>query len=145
MIAVHLSEEEIQQYAVDKKASVPHLIAHMEVCADCQAKVQTYTQLFEAIRLQEKPAFDFDLSELLMPQLAKPKFAFNDFLGYLTVFLMGLSTIVAVFVFRKYLANIFTGVMPMFIYLILLTGLAVIVFQVAEMFRKYQKQISTLN
>ncbi|MBS1667642.1 MAG: hypothetical protein JST58_09725 [Bacteroidetes bacterium] len=145
MIAAHLSEEEIQQYALDKKGSAPHLIAHMETCVDCQAKLQTYTQLFEAIRVQEKPTFDFDLSGLLMPQLAKPKFAFNDFLVYFTVFLMGSSTIVAAFAFRKYLANIFTGVMPMFIYLILLTGLAVIVFQAAELFRKYQKQISALN
>ena len=145
MIAAHLSEEEIQQYAFDKMASTPHLVGHLEACVDCQAKLQTYTQLFEVIRVQEKPVFNFDLSELLMPQLAKPKFAFNDFLVYFTVFLMGSSTIVAAFIFRKYLTNIFTGVMPMFIYLILLTGLVVIVFQAAEMFRKYQKQISTLN
>jgi|ERR1022692_53757 hypothetical protein len=147
MTTKHLSEPEIQQYALDKSCCGNDIAEHMQSCALCLANAEAYLQLFSVIHEQPKPVFGFDLSNLVLQQLVKTesKFSLSSFFIYLLVFVSVSATGIAAFLFRKYLINMFTGILPMTTYLILITAIAILIFQSLEMYRKYQKQMNALN
>lgn len=143
----HLSEQEIQLCALDEPACGKDITEHVQACAACRAEVQTYLQLFSAFRDHPKPVFSFDLSGLVLQQLpkAKPGFSLNSFMVFLLVSIAMAAIGIPAYLFRKYLANMFTGILPMTLYLILMTAIVILIFQGTEMYRKYQKQINALN
>jgi hypothetical protein len=147
MIREHLSETEIQQCALDKSGCADDITRHADSCKSCQSNVQAYLQLFSTIHDQPAPAFDFNLPELVLQQLpkAKSKFSLNIFFVYFIGLVAACGISIPVYLFRKYILNLFTGILPMTMYLILITAITIIIFQSIEMFRKYQKQISALN
>jgi hypothetical protein len=147
MTKEHLSETEIQQYALDKSCCGADIVEHMQSCASCQANAEAYLQLFSSLREQPKPSFSFDLSNLVLPRLVtnESKFSLNSFFIYLIVFVAIAAIVVPAYLFKKYLLSMFTGMLPMTIYLILITAIAILLFQSLEMYRKYQKQMNALN
>jgi hypothetical protein len=143
----HLSEQEIQLYALDKEGCGENLKTHVQSCHACRAEVQTYLQLFSAISEQPKPVFSFDLSGLVLQQLPETKtgFSLNSFMIPVLV-LVALAVMgIPAYLFRKYLVSMFTGILPMTMYLILITAIGILLFQGVEMYRKYQKQLNALN
>ncbi len=147
MTMKHLSEEEIQQYSIDKSSCDTALAVHLQSCASCQAHVEAYRQLFTAIQDQPKPVFDFDLSNLVLQQLpkAKPGFSLNNFFILLIIFGALSAVGVPLYLFRKYLSSIFSGALSMTMYLIIISAIIILIFQSMEMYRNYQKQMSILN
>jgi len=51
----------------------PAAIEHALHCESCKARAREYTLLFDAVAKQTSPAFDFDLPEMVMRHLVKPK------------------------------------------------------------------------
>ena len=147
MTTNHLSEQEIQQYALDKSRCDEKTIAHVKTCKDCAANVNAYLQLFSSISEQPVPVFDFNLSDLVLQQLpkTKSKFSLNIFFLYFLALAVLSAISIPVFIFRKYILSMFNGILPMTIYLIVITAITILVFQSIEMFRKYQKQMNALN
>jgi len=143
----HLSEIEIQQYVWDKANCETGIIEHIETCENCRAEAATYQLLFSAIKEQQKPAFDFDLAGLVLPQLspAKPKPSMDIFLVCLLAFAVLGSIGIPVYLYREYFTKVFTGIFPMAMYLILITTVIILIFQGIEMYKKYQKQMDALN
>jgi hypothetical protein len=119
----------------------------VQSCPVCHTEVETYLQLFSAIRNQPKPAFDFDLSRLVLQQLPAEEQGFS--LNNSFIFLVGAFAIAAIavpaFLFRKFLTNLFAGILPMTMGLLLLIVIAILLFQATEIYRKYQKQINAIN
>jgi hypothetical protein len=147
MTTKHLSEQEIQQYALDKSGCDKNITGHVEVCKNCQANVEAYLQLFSAISEQRKPAFSFDLSALVLEQLPKPesKFSKDGFYIYVLGFVALALIAIILYSARSYLSKIFTGILPMTMYLITISAITILIFQSIEMYRKYQKQMNALN
>jgi hypothetical protein len=147
MTTKHLSEQDIQLCAMDKQGCGRDITEHVQSCQACRSEVEAYLQLFSVIREQPKPAFSFDLSGLVMQQLPKPRstFSLNGFIIYLLVFVAIAAMAVPAYLFRKYLVSMFTGILPMTMYLIIITAIVILIFQGTEMYRKYQKQINALN
>jgi hypothetical protein len=67
----HLNDDEIQQYVLEKANCADEVIEHIKSCTNCKERAAQYSLLFEGIKQQEKPAFDFNLSELVVAQLPK--------------------------------------------------------------------------
>jgi len=147
MTTKHLSEEELQQYSIDKSSCDIEASSHIQSCASCKANVEAYRQLFTVIHDQPKQVFGFDLSNLVLKQLpeSKSKFSVNSVFVFLTVLAAAFSISIPVYLFRKYLSALFEGALSMTIYLIVITAIVILVFQSMEMYRKYQKQMSILN
>jgi hypothetical protein len=147
MKAEHLSEMEIQQFALDKTGCEKHIADHMERCDECIAKAANYQLMFSGIKHQLKPAFDFDLTELVLTQIpeTKPGFSSSLFFFYFIVVITMGSIGIAGYIFREYLFKLFTGILPMIMYLIILISLAILVFQGVEMYKKYQDRMRSLN
>jgi len=144
MKTMHPVEEAIQQYAIDPAGCQPADRQHIAGCNHCLANTGLYTQLFSAVQQQPSPAFDFDLAALVLNQLPQRKTAGSP--GFLVA---GLLTAIAVAVpawlFRKYLLTVFTGMLPMTIYLVVIIGVAIVIFQGVDMYRKYDKLLSAVN
>lgn len=147
MTTNHLSETEIQQYVLAKASCEKEIVAHIEVCEGCQAKAATYQLLFAEIKEQPKPAFDFNLSELVLQQLpqAKPKFSFQKFFVYLVAFIAVSAIGIPGYIFWKNITYIFAGVSVFFIWIIIIFTVIIIAFQSIEMYKKYQRQMDVLN
>jgi len=147
MITKHLSDEEIQEYALDRLNTNPKMTEHVELCEECKVKVTAYRMLFTSIKEQPTPAFDFNLSDLIVSKLPKPKPAYlpdNRFvylLGFIAIILTGILT----YIFRGYLLSLFSGITPFLIYLITTSVITILIILVVDMYKNYQKKMSVLD
>jgi len=141
----HLSEEEIQQYALGKAGL--NTIEHIGSCVSCEAKAVNYRLIFSEMDELPRPAFDFDVASLVLAQLPQPEttVAGGERWFYLLIFAALASIGTPVYIYRVYFFKMFTGILPAAMYLVILVILFLLVFQGVEMFRKYQKQINMLN
>ena len=147
MIAKHLTDDEIQQYALDKTGCELSIAQHIQHCEACEAKVETYQLLFSGIKQQPKPAFDFDVSELVLAQLApgKPWFSKERSFVYLLASVTILLTGTLSYIFRGYLASLFSGITTLLMYLISTTVLTVLILLGIDMYKNYQKKMNVLD
>ncbi|MBK5272679.1 MAG: hypothetical protein JJE22_16895, partial [Bacteroidia bacterium] len=137
MITKHLTDEEIQEYTLDRLSSIPKMIEHVELCEECKARVAAYRMLFTSIKEQPTPAFDFNLSELVVSKLPQPKPAYapdNRFvymLGFIAIILTGILS----YIFRGYLLSLFSGITPFLIYLITTTVITILIVLTIDMYK----------
>lgn len=139
----HLSEAEIQQYALGKAGL--NTIEHIDSCAFCEAKAANYRLIFSVTDELPQPAFDFDVASLVLGQLPERSSARDERWFYLLIFAALASIGIPVYFYRVYFLKMFAGILPAAMYLVILIILFLLVFQGIEMFRKYQKQINILN
>jgi hypothetical protein len=71
MITAHPSEEELQQYISAPEACAGSVLEHVDSCEACMGKAKAYRLLFEGIRQQPKPDFEFDLADLVIARLGQ--------------------------------------------------------------------------
>ena len=143
----HPSEKEIQQWAIEKSESSTEVIHHMESCAQCMAEAETYRLLFSKIKQQPAAAFDFDLSGLVLSKLSKTKARVsldNLIAGFLLVFTCCCIGI-PVWLFRRNILNMFTGIPPFFIYAIIGSTSIIVLVKIGFLYKKFQNQMHLLN
>lgn len=147
MIDGHLSENDIQQYVSDSLLCEQSIMEHIELCQGCKEKAETYRILFSGIEQQAKPAFDFDLADLVIAQLEKPKrsFSTNSVIAYLLSSIGITAVLISCFLFHEYLSGLFIRYSNLLIYLFLAITAVAFLFQCIEIHRKYKKQIGVLN
>ena len=147
MIAEHLSENDIQQYASDSLHCEQSIMEHFNSCHICKEKAETYQILFSGIQQQRKPEFDFNLADLVIAQLEKPKrsFSTNNVVTYLLSSIGIMAVLISCFLFHEYLSGLFIRYSNLLIYLFMATIAVVFLFQCIEICRKYKKQIGVLN
>jgi hypothetical protein len=155
MTQQHLSDADIQQWVLDKQQCAPEIITHMNICEHCQVKAETYQLLFSEIKQQPKPVFNFDVSELVLPQLSHQSLESSGsrFLYYLiacfAVAAIGVSAYLYRIqlnrLFKKYVLDISSGVSKGALYLLITTALTILIFQSIELYKKYQRKINDLN
>jgi hypothetical protein len=144
---IHPSENTIQQFAIDKSDCTTAIIDHIESCASCKASAISYQLLFSEIKRTPKPAFDFDLSALVIPQLplVPTVLPADRFIaGFLVIFICCCIG-VPIILFWPYIQNIFSGISSFFIYTILISAIIILIIKVLEMYKKFQKQMQVLN
>jgi hypothetical protein len=146
MITKHLTEEEIQQYALDRSDCETKVIEHIHSCEECKLKAAAYQLLFTGIKEQPQPSFDFDLSELVLEQLRPSESKMPDsFLVYLLSFVVILLAGTLLYIFRGYLLNLFVGITPLLIYLIVATAIIVLAALCVDMYKTYQRKMRQLD
>jgi hypothetical protein len=147
MIGHHLSDSEFHKFASQPTLCDKSIAEHLESCDTCREQAKVYQVLFSSIGQQERPAFDFDLSALVISQLepAKPKFSWEIFAVYLFAFVGVAAILFSGILFQEYCSSLFSGSSTIFLYMFIAISLITILFQGFEIFRKYQKQMDTLN
>jgi len=147
MIARHLTDHEIQLYALGMTADKLMIVEHIGLCEECQTKVDIFQLMITGIQQQQTPAFDFNLSESVLAQLPPPKkkLSIYNVINYLLVLIGILTTAAAVYIFRTYISGIFAGITSLVMYLILITVISLLSALSGEMYITYKKKMATLD
>ena len=149
MKATHLTDEEIQQYVLDRDAADAAITGHFHGCRHCQEKAETYRRVFTGLREQPHESFDFSVTELVMHQLPVParveKAQKENGLIYAFISVVGAIVGFSLYFFRRYMTSIFESIAPLFIYLVLTAFMTLSIFLVVDIYKKYKKKIHTLD
>lgn len=145
MVNKHLTDDEVQQYAIDKFKCKESIAGHIHFCEQCRAKVEVYQLLISGIKQQPGVAFDFDLSAAVLGQLSIPKTANDKLLTWIFVFICTCLIGIVFYFFRGYLDSIFKGVGAISIYLVAISAVTVIIWVFVEMYKKNQKEMRILD
>ncbi len=143
----HLNDADIQQYVLQKTNCDFDIIEHIQYCDSCKLKADQYNLIFEGIKKQEKPTFDFNLVDLVMEQLPKPQHkVYNEKSFFYSIIFIAISSICIVFyLFGNNLLNMFWGIKPILNGLIIITVTSLLIFLFIDMYKKYQAQMKVLN
>jgi len=146
MVTKHLTDDEVQQYAVDKLTCEKRIAEHIHFCEECKTKVEVYQLLITEIKQQPQPAFDFDLSKMVLQQLPSPKTTIANDKALILIFgFMGIAFLGgAIYLFQSYF-DLFEGIKTIFIYLIAITAITVLVYSLIDLYKKYQKEMKVLD
>jgi len=146
MVIKHLTDDEVQQYAVDKSNSEKRIGEHIHLCEECRSKVKVYQLLITGIKQLPQPAFDFDLSELVVQQLPSPKEKTSDWVLLWLLLFIGVGFIgIILYYFKGSFVYLFNGIAAIFIYLMIITALTVFTGLFIDMYKKYDNEMKLLD
>jgi anti-sigma factor RsiW len=146
MLNNHLTDDEVQQYVLDKETET-EVSSHVKQCAACRARVETYQLLFTALGQQAEPAFDFNLSELVLAQIPsqKRRFSRDTVLVYMLAWAVIVLTAVVLYLFRNDLAQLLPDITPILGYLVIPSVVTVMVLLCIDMYKNYQNKMNELD
>ena len=146
MVTKHLTDDEVQQYAVDRTNCEKRIAEHIHLCEECRSKVKVYQLLISGIRQQPQPSFNFNLSDLVVQQLPSPKETTSDRLLLWVLLFTGIGFTGAIFYyFEGSFVYLFSGIATIFIYLMIITALTVITGLFIAMYKKYDSEMKLLD
>ena len=146
MVTKHLTDDEVQQYAIDKLNCEKRIVEHIHVCEKCRSKVEVYQLLITGIKQQSQPAFDFDLSKMVLQQIPSPKTSTANDNALIWIFsFMGIAFLGgAIYFFQSYF-DLFESMRTIFIYLIVITAVTVLAYLFIDMYKKYKHGMKVLD
>ena len=146
MVTKHLTDDEVQQYVVDRQHCEMKIVEHMHLCGECKLKAEIYQSLVTGIKQQPQPAFNFDLSRLVVEQLPSPKEKAGDrLLLWILILISVASACTVVFYFEESFIYLFKGIATIFIYLMIITAVSVFTGVFIDMRKKYNKEMKLLD
>ncbi|MET0243964.1 MAG: hypothetical protein ABW174_10865 [Flavitalea sp.] len=152
----HLSEELVQQLAIEPGSINAGQKQHLYDCAECAARVADYKLLFADINDLPAPSFEFDLAAMVLEQLPalhaepvsisktkdQPKaIPWMIAAAIAAIALMGLPF----YYFRADITSMLSGLSTMITALAIIIVVLIAIFQVVDEYRKYNKRINSLN
>jgi len=147
MVLKHLTDDEVQQYVVDKQHCDLKIVKHIHFCEECNRKVEVYQLMIKGIKQQLQPAFDFDLTKMVLHQLpqSKTKVSKDRLLIYMVIFI-GIGFTSGIFYyFQNYFKFFFEGISIILGFLIGITALTVLAGLFIDMYKKYRKEMKVLD
>ena len=146
MVTKHLTDDEVQQYVVDRQHCEMKIVEHIHICGECKLKAEIYQSLVTGIKGQLQPTFNFDLSALVVQQLPSVKQKTNDRLLLWVLLFIGIGFMGGVFYyFEGSFVYLFRGIAAIFIYLIIITALTVITGLFIDMYKRYNSEMKLLD
>ncbi len=142
----HPSEAELQQFALGKIEDETNIGAHIRLCDECKKTVAHYQLLFSVIAKEEKPAFDFNLSALVLEkiQVPKRKHSMDSLIFYIGFAVIGLLGI-ACYWYWEFLSDLLINFGSLFMYLLVATAISILIFQALDIYKNYQHKIRSLD
>jgi hypothetical protein len=140
---IHATDNQIQDYSLNSLSDTA-VAEHIRTCLACRSKAEQYISMFKAIHEQEVPSFDFHLTGLVMGQLPVKQSTERYVFSFIAVVAAGLLAVIGYFI-RAYVPDLLTGLAPLLISLIVLTGLVISAFLAADMYKKHIQKMNALN
>lgn len=146
MVTKHLTDDEVQQYVVDKQKCEMKIVEHIHLCGECKLKAEIYQSLVKGIKEQPQPAFNFDLSKLVVQQLPSAKETASDGLLLRLLLFIGVALIgTGAYFFEGSFVYLFKGVAAILVYLIIITAVTVCIGLFIDMYKKYNNEMKLLD
>jgi len=146
-MTTHLSEIELQEYALHKSDLSTEKILHFASCARCQAVAANYQILVNELHQLPKPSFDFDISAAVIVKLQKSKKSYSlpVVLACFFSLLLIVAACLAIYNFWGELCIIITSTTPLITLFILSTVVLILGFHGATLYNDYQKKLKILG
>ena len=164
----HLTDEMLQELIWETESADESAKEHLSLCKHCKIRAENYRLLFIETEQLPKPVFNFDLSKLVIDHLMEQSHETNivsipvpvpmpaveevhdvkqkNIWPWIILSFMALGLIgTPAYLLRDSLQGIVSGLSVMVLYLIIITIVLIAVFLVFEEYRKYNKQINTLD
>jgi len=142
----HIDDTNIQRIVLQNLHRDSETIAHIEHCDVCKAKAEQYKLMIDLIKQQRKPAFDFNLSELVLAQIKPtPKYAQPARVVYLLVLVGFVSFGIVFYQFGISILDLFSGSSGIIISMLFLAICSVSFLHAIEIYKKYQRKMDALN
>jgi hypothetical protein len=159
----HLDDDLIQEYVWNPAGLSQTAYLHITNCEHCKTRATNYKTLFSQVTDLPKPSFQFDLSQVVMNKIAvsdsapviTPIQADNvqkqipDKKGLWSIWSLGIISIalfaIILYFLRDYLSDLIYGLSSVITILVIIPMLLIAGFLVYEEYRKYDKQINTLD
>ena len=146
MVTKHLTDDEVQLYVLDRHTCEKRIAEHIHFCEECRAKAEVYQLMITGIKQQPRPAFDFNLSELVLPQLPSSGEKTTDRLLLWILICIGFGFMgTALYYFEGSLIFLFKGIAAIFIYLIIISAATVFTWVFIDMYKKYDREMKLLD
>jgi hypothetical protein len=146
MTDIHLSDQELQQIACNGKLPGSAESEHLAHCEICQSAVAVYRMLVTGIQHQPKPAFDFDVATLVLPQIQPATATASREKWFIYLMPVVLAVIGGpVYLLRKNIFYVFAGISTFLMYVVAGAALIVLAYRILLMYREYKKRIRALN
>jgi hypothetical protein len=139
----HLTEEILQQLALNEEHADPAINAHLKECGHCRTAVENYRTIFASVNAMEKPVFEFDAVGLVLPQLPeKKRFSFKT-----AAFIAVISALVlAPFILmNKTIIYLFENISLIMLGIILVATIGIVIFLFKELINSYKDKMQQLN
>ena len=143
MMEAHCTEAEIQVYVTEPEMLGATEKYHIQNCVHCQATAASYAQLFKSIHNIKKPAFDFDVSALVIEQLPAPKPAFPWAALLIAVLSIASVGVSAIFFWSSAMAVV-KSVSIILLAAAATAALVILIFQALDMWSAHHKQMHVL-
>jgi len=141
----HLTDDEIQQFVLNSNVS-DTAIQHIKMCEACKASAANYAAMFRVIEEAPGPVFEFDVVNMVMPALPKPRQATAqaDYFIYTVLFAAIGLLCIPVYLYKKDLARIFENMAWAAIVLIALPVITILFWQFYDTYKVYKKQMAAI-
>jgi len=147
MINEHLSEEELQTFAMEQQSRDEKMIQHIESCTSCREQIAVYKVILSGIKEQPAVSFNFDITDIIINQLqpVKTKASASIFSSVIPGLFAAMLVTISLYIFRKNFLNLSTEISATFLVISVITCISVIGFKVIKLYHKYNQQIKKLN
>jgi len=143
----HLTDDEVQQFVLDKLNCKKGTLEHIQFCRDCITRAEVYRVMITGIQQRSQPVFDFDLSAAVLQRLPSPqtKTASEGLLIWILI-LTGIGmTGTAIYFFKASFAYLFEGLAWIMVCLIAITAFVILIGLFIDMYKKYEREMKLLD
>ncbi len=142
----HLSDIEVQQFAVGEAMSDKDLTEHLDQCAHCSGRAALYREIAIVIAATPELVFDFDLAQAVLAKLPvrKPRHSPALILGAIAI----MSILTCIFTFYYLNTGLLNGILSnqgATTYAIVLTCGLLFIFLTADLWREHIYKLRKLN
>ena len=143
----HLTDDEVQQFALDKLNCEMETLEHIQFCRECKTKAEVYRVMITGIKHRSQPAFEFDLSAAVLHRLPLPQTKTSSDRGLIWLFIIiGIGiTGGTIYLFQGSFAYLFYGLTAILIYLISISSIAILAGLFFDMYKNYEKEMKLLD
>lgn len=146
----HLSEELLQQVAIEGVNNYPSEGEHIKNCEACQLQLLVYQELLVGIEHSPTPAFHFNLQETVLQNIRENSSAplhetqrYNKTILFLFTVLIFTTSVI--YLFRNELLQLTKIANKYSLYLIIGSGLLLLGLIAWDMLREFEKKMNVLN
>jgi hypothetical protein len=143
----HPDDEDIQQYVLEISGCDEDTIDHIRHCTRCSSMAEQYRILAGRIKELEKPAFDFDVSGMVLAQLPRPRQ--KNRTGHAVLLVAGFIAVVCfsagLYLFGNSLSDLLHAIKPATMGVILTSAASLLVFLGIDIHAGYKKKMKILN
>lgn len=146
MTIEHPSQTALQQFALNDPECSKEVATHIGQCKSCQQDVAIYQLMLSEIKHQPRPAFDFEIADMIMPQIQAGKVTTREpILPYFITVAIFCMVAIPLYIFWRNILFMFAGLSSFFIYISVAFTIIILAYSIFKTYRRYEQKMQAIN